>query len=57
MSVGLAQKLAAKSNEELVNQKYATLFLFWMPFSSFRNTYLVSKLKKLATQKCSSKIY
>ena len=32
MSVGLAWKLAAKSNERLVNQKYATLFLSWMLF-------------------------
>ena len=30
MSVGLAWKSAAKSNEKLVNQKYATLFLSWM---------------------------
>ena len=30
MSVGLAWKSAAKSNEKLVNQ---TLFLSWMPFS------------------------
>ena len=29
--MGLAP--AAKSNEKLVNQKYATLFLSWMPFS------------------------
>ena len=32
MSVGLAWKSATKSNEELVNQKYATLFLSWMSF-------------------------
>ena len=32
MAVGLAWKSAAKSNEKLVNQKYATLFLSWMPF-------------------------
>ena len=32
MSVGLAWKSVAKSNEKLVNQKYATLFLSWMPF-------------------------
>ena len=32
MSVGLAWKSAGKSNEKLVNQKYATLFLSWMPF-------------------------
>ena len=31
MSVGLAWKSAAKNNEKLVNQKYATLFLTWMP--------------------------
>ena len=34
MSLGLAWKSAAKSNEKLLNQKYATLFLSWMPFSS-----------------------
>ena len=33
MSVGLAWKSAAKSNEKLVNEKYATLFLSWMPFT------------------------
>ena len=33
MSVGLAWKSAAKSNEKLVNQNYATLFLSWMPLS------------------------
>ena len=33
MSVGLAWTSAAKSNEKLDNQKYATLFLSWMPFS------------------------
>ena len=33
MSVGLAWKSAAKSNDKLVNQKYATLFLSRMPFS------------------------
>ena len=33
MSVGLAWKSAAKSNERLVNQNYAKLFLYWMPFS------------------------
>ena len=35
MLVGLARKSAAKSNEELVNQKYATphCFLSWIPFS------------------------
>ena len=33
MSMGLAWKSAAKSNEKIVNQKYATLFLSWMPFS------------------------
>ena len=33
MSVGLAWKSAAKSNEKLIIQKYATLFLSWMPFS------------------------
>ena len=32
MSVGLAWKLATKSNEKLVNQKYETPFLSWMPF-------------------------
>ena len=32
MSVGLAWKSVAKSDEKLVNQKYATLFLSWMPF-------------------------
>ena len=34
MSVWLARKSAAKSNEKLVNQNYATLFLSWMPFST-----------------------
>ena len=38
MSVALAWKSAAKSNEKLVNQKYATLFLSWMPFL-VENTY------------------
>ena len=39
MSVGLAWKSAAKINEKLVNQKYATLFLSWMPFNySLKNT-------------------
>ena len=33
LSVGLAWKSAAKSNENTVNQNYATLFLFWMPFN------------------------
>ena len=33
MLVGLAWKSAAKSNEKLGIQKYATLFLSWMPFS------------------------
>ena len=32
MPVGLAWKSVAKSDEKLVNQKYATLFLYWMPF-------------------------
>ena len=32
MSVGLAWKSDAISNEKLVNQKYTTLFLSWMPF-------------------------
>ena len=31
MSVGLVWKSIAKSNEKLVNQTYATLFLSWMP--------------------------
>ena len=31
MSVGLACKSAAKSDEKLVNQNYKTLFLSWMP--------------------------
>ena len=35
MSLGSAWKSAAKSNEKLVNQKYATLFLSWMPFSTW----------------------
>ena len=35
MSVGLVWKSAAKSNEKLVNQKYATLFISWMPFRQF----------------------
>ena len=39
MSVGLAWKSAAKSNEKLVNQKYAPLFLSWMPFNSFGKAY------------------
>ena len=29
MSVGLAWKSAAKSNEKLIDQKYATLFFKW----------------------------
>ena len=29
--MGLAWKSAAKNNEKLANQKYATLFLYWMP--------------------------
>ena len=33
MSMGLAWKSAGKSNGKLVNQKYATLFLSWMPFN------------------------
>ena len=33
MSVGLAWKSAANSNEKLVNQNYATLFVFWIIFS------------------------
>jgi hypothetical protein len=33
MSVELAWKSAAKNNEKLVIQKYATLFLSWMPFN------------------------
>ena len=37
MSEGLAWKSAAKSNEKLVNQKYATLFLSWMPFNDLTN--------------------
>ena len=32
ISVRLAWKSAAKSNDKLVNQKYAPLFLSWMPF-------------------------
>ena len=35
MSVGLSQKTAAKSNEKLVNQNNATLFLSWMRFRTF----------------------
>ena len=35
MSVGLAWNSAAKINEKLVNQKYAKLFLSWMPFWLF----------------------
>ena len=34
MSVGLAWKSVAKSNENLVIQKYATLFLSWIPFNN-----------------------
>ena len=34
MLVGLGWKSTAKSNEKLVNQTYATLFLFWMPFNT-----------------------
>ena len=34
MSVGLAWKSAAKNNEKLVNQKYATVFLSWLPLMS-----------------------
>ena len=30
ISLGLAWKPAAKSNEKLVNQNYTTLFLSWM---------------------------
>ena len=37
MSVGLAWKSAAKSNEKLVNQKYVTLFLSWRPFNALLN--------------------
>ena len=33
MSVGLAWKSVTKNDEKLVNQKYATLFLYLMPFS------------------------
>ena len=29
------RRLAAKSNEKLVNHKYATLFLSWIPFSAY----------------------
>ena len=32
MSVRLAWKSAAKSNEKFANEKYVTLFLSWMPF-------------------------
>jgi hypothetical protein len=34
MSVRLALQSAAKSNEKLVNQKYATIFLSWLPFKN-----------------------
>ena len=34
LSVRLAWKSATKSNEKLINQKYAKLFLSWMPFST-----------------------
>ena len=37
MSVELVKKSAAKSNEKLVNQKYATLFLSWMPFKKYND--------------------
>ena len=40
MSVGLAWKAAEKSKEKLVNQKYATLFLSWMPFSLLNFEYM-----------------
>jgi hypothetical protein len=32
--VGLGRKSAAKSNEKLVYQNYATLFLSWIPFTA-----------------------
>ena len=35
--VGLAWKSAAKSNEKLVYQKYAILFLSWMSFNDLKN--------------------
>ena len=34
MSADIAQKSVAKSNEKLVNQNYATLFLSWVPFNT-----------------------
>ena len=37
MSEGLAWKSAAKSNEKLVYQKYAILFLSWMSFNDLKN--------------------
>jgi hypothetical protein len=32
---GVSLKISCKSSQKLVNQKYATLFLSWMPFNSF----------------------
>jgi hypothetical protein len=48
MLVGLARKSAANSNEKLVNQKYATLFLSWMPFRKG----LAEKIKNLIGLYC-----
>ena len=45
MSVELAWKSTAKSNGKLVNQKYATLFLSWMPFSTVSQELIKFKLK------------
>ena len=33
MSVGYPENKLQKSNEKLVDQKYAKLFFSWMPFS------------------------
>ena len=44
MSVGLALKSAVKSNEKLVNQKYATLKLSWKPYMIYNKyEYLIEK--------------
>ena len=37
------KKSAAKSNEKLVNRKYVTLFLSWIPFKKFVQWFLALK--------------
>jgi hypothetical protein len=49
MSAGLASTSAAKSNEKLINQKYATLSSSWMPFKSFKKSTYLLKCSNLST--------